>query len=181
MDKKRLLTVATLSLLLMALVRISPLSSAEVVATSSSLENTYYQGDQMIIRIAIMNNASTENVLEIIHINTTIWRIEQRYKRWRNIELVYNKTDKIGVTIDPHQVFSTQIKIRIDFQPAKYNLTVEVRTRFRAGAEGEKSYYVVKGHEFWVKSSLSIPPLAWAIVVDVIIIMIAWIVYRRLK
>ncbi|MEX0568731.1 MAG: hypothetical protein Q6363_006180 [Candidatus Njordarchaeota archaeon] len=181
MSKGRLLTLVTLGLLLVATIRIYSVKSSDVVVVGSILEDTYYQGDVMTIRVAIMNNASSENTLEIILINTTIWRIEQRYERWRNIEVIYNRTDNIGTTIERNEVFSTEIEIKINFQPARYNITVEVRAKFRAGAAGEQSYYVVKGHMFWVKSSLSIPPMAWALVLDVIIIIAALFVYRKLK
>jgi len=155
--------------------------SAEVIVLGSNLKDVYYKGEELVISISVLNNNSKGNILNITLINTTIWRIEKRYNRWRNIEKVYNDTKEIGELIEPGQVFSTEIRIKLDFTPARYNLTVDVKTKFTAGAAAETSNYVVKGHLFWIKSSITIPTIVWAIVVDVILVLVALIAYKKLR
>lgn len=157
----------------------SSMYSAEIIYGATSLKDTYYQGDTIAIQITVLNNGTS--VLEIKAVNVSIWRVERRYNRLRNIELVYNKTFPKNVKIDVGDLFSTLVEVKIDFPPAQYNISVSIVADFVAGGGGESVEYVVPSHLFWVKANFDIPILAWALIINVILVALTVYIYRRLK
>jgi len=170
-----------LSLIVLALVMlpVCEIYAADVVVSGSRPRDTYYRGEELVVYVSILNNHSQGSVLEVSKINVTIWRVEKRHEMWRNIEKVYNTSRKLNEKIEPEQIFSIEVRVKLDFTPARYNLTIAVIASFTGGAE--KTYYPVKNHLFWVKSAVSIPPLGWAAIADVVLVLIAIILYRKLR
>ncbi len=162
-------------------IAIKGVEAKDVLTSASELKEVYRKGEEMVIYVSVFNNHSGTNILNITEVNTTIWRIEKRYNRWRNIERVYSRTREIGQLINPGEVFSIEIRIKLDYTPARYNITVCVITKFTAGAAGEVENYVVKGHLFWIKSAITIPTIVWAIIADVILMVVGLFIYRRLR
>ncbi|MCR8487499.1 MAG: hypothetical protein NDP22_03705, partial [Crenarchaeota archaeon] len=150
-----------------------------VLIGHSSLKDVYYQGEDLIIDVSVWNNGTS--ALRIIHFNLTIWRVEKRYDRLRNVELVYNSTIKKNETISPGQIYSLRILVTVTFQPAQYNLSLAVVTRFALGAAGEREDYIIPTYLFWVKPTFEVPTIVWAIVVEVVLIGLAIYIYRRLR
>ncbi|MCR8454705.1 MAG: hypothetical protein NDP13_06935, partial [Crenarchaeota archaeon] len=95
---KEIRTILLALFLLTALV-LTEVHSLEVLIGHSSLKDVYYQGEDLIIDVSVWNNGTS--ALRIIHFNLTIWRVEKRYDRLRNVELVYNSTIKKNETISP--------------------------------------------------------------------------------
>jgi len=146
-----------------------------VTTASSKLKDEYYRGEYLVAYITIMNERGGSKIT-IRRVNITIWRIEKRYEKWRNIEVVYNKTINISEGIEGGQAFSMEIKVKLDFNPARYNITIAVYST----ATGSP-HYPVRGHRFWVRSAIEIPPIVWAVIVDALFILVAVMIYRRMR
>ncbi|GEM_PF-7121594 len=168
-----------LGLLLTTILASMGVNSLEVIVGGSPLKDVYYQGEELILRAVVWNNGSS--ALEILYFNISIWRIEERYGRLRNIERVYYAKFEKNITIEPNQQFSEEIIIKINLQPARYNLSFAVVTKFTAGATTESTNYIVPSHIFWVKPSFEIPILIWAGIIEVILMGLALFIYRRLR
>ena len=113
---ERLLQVGNLRILLVLLLLMLPLHIAikgveakDVLTSASELKEVYRKGEEMVIYVSVFNNHSGTNILNITEVNTTIWRIEKRYNRWRNIERVYSRTREIGQLINPGEGFSKSL------------------------------------------------------------------------
>jgi len=165
-----------IALLCIVVINVAPIHTKSVIVKASNLKEEYYKGEDLILYVSILNNKSGGGVLTIEKLNISIWRVEKRYDRWRNIEMVYNKSREIGETIEANQVYSIRIQIQLNFTPARYNLTVAIYTD-----ETSEPYYAVKGYLFWIRSAVRIPPIVWAIIVDVLFILAAMIIYRKLR
>jgi len=169
----------SIGLLLSLILMPTALHSVNVVVGSSPLKDVYYQGEELVIQVVVWNNGSS--TLKILNFNISIWRVEERYGRLRNVERVYNQEFDKNVTIDPNQQFSEEIVVKINLQPARYNLSLAVTTKFLAGAAAENTQYIIKSHLFWVKPNFEIPVLLWATIIEVILIGMAIFVYRHLR
>jgi len=165
--------------LLLSLVFMPTLHSIEVVVGSSPLKDVYSQGEELAIQVVVWNNGSSP--LEILNFNISIWRVEKRYNKLRNVERVYNQKLDKNVTIEPNQQFSEEIVVKINLQPARYNLSLAVTTKFLTGAAAENTRYIIKSHLFWVKPSFEVPVLLWATIIEVILIGMAIFIYKRLR
>ncbi len=172
---RRVMSLAAVALLCVMMIHMIPMYAKSVVVEASGLKDEYRKGETLTLYVSVLNN-KTGGTLTVEKLNISIWRIEKRYTRWRNVERVYNRSREIDETIEKGQVLSIRIQILLDFTPARYNLTVAVYTD-----ESADPVYAVKGYLFWVKSAVEIPPIVWAIVADVIFILVALIIYRKLR
>lgn len=176
---KRIHAAAFLMLFMLALLTFKGAQSLEIVMGYAPLKDKYYQGEELVINVSVWNNGTS--ALRVLYFNLTVWRVEKRYDRLRNVELVYNKTLNKNETITQGQVYSLRIIVPIMFQPAQYNLSLAVVTRFVLGGGGEREEYIIPTHLFWVKPTYEVPVIVWAIIIEAVLIGFTLYIYRRLK
>lgn len=170
-----------LALLFLISLSIAKASAKEVIVGASPLKSTYYQGETIIIRAVVWNNGSSK--INVLYFNVSIWRVEKRYNRLRNVENVYSGKFDANISLEPNQQFSKEIHIKSNLQPAQYNLSLSVVVQYTTGpATGSKdTFYIIPTHLFTIKPSFEIPVLIWAIVIEAILIGFALYIYKGLR
>lgn len=132
---------------------ITPQEGKDILITHSELKSKYRQNEQLKVTALLFNNKSVETNV------TSLWLLLTRKMEQRTPEPEKKISKNFSYLISPNESQTVHISMDLsDVPPATYNVT----SYFEDGT-GIK-HYVMEGEEVKMRSSLDIPPIAYALV-----------------
>lgn len=146
---------------------ITPKEGKDTLTTHSELKNTYRQNENLTVTASFFNNRTqgTDNI-------TSLWLLLTRKLEQRTPAPEKKASKNFSYIVSPNHSQTVHIEVSLrDVPPATYNVT-----SYFEDSEGSK-YYLMEGKEVKVRSSLNIPPIAYALVGIMIAVILVFVGY----